>query len=208
MRPRFLAASAVMTLLGITAAAPHAIAQQVASKDPRAVKAGTYKVEPYHTQVGFSVSHFGFTDFSGFFSGISGSLVLDPSQPSASKLEVSVPVQSVLTTAPLLDGLLKGDKWFDTAKFPTATFTSTEVKLTGTETATIVGDFTLHGVTKRVTLQAHLVGSGVNPLDKLFTVGFKAIGTIERSEFGVKQDLPLIGDDVRLTIDGAFELQQ
>ena len=71
MKPTLIA-GALAALL--SAVAPlHAVAQ-VASQDPKTVKAGTYAVEPYHTQVGFSISHFGFTNFSGFFSGASGTL--------------------------------------------------------------------------------------------------------------------------------------
>lgn len=197
------AAAALLSLAG-----PLQAQAQVASQDPKAVKAGTYKVEPYHTQVGFSISHFGFTDFSGFFSGASGTLQLDPAKLGVTKLDVSVPVTSVLTTVSVLDDQLKGDQWFDTAKFADATFVSTKVTPTGKGTATIVGDFTLHGVTKPVTLKARLVGSGVDPLDKTFTVGFEASGTIARSDFGVKQYLPLLGDEVRLSIASNFKLQQ
>ena len=204
MKPTLIA-GALAALL--SAAVPlHAVAQ-VASQDPKAVKAGTYAVEPYHTQVGFSISHFGFTNFSGFFSGASGTLQLDPAKLSATKLEVSIPVSSVLTTVSVLDDELKGDKWFDAAKFANATFTSTSVTSTGAGAATINGDLTLHGVTKPITLKAHLVGSGVNPLDKTFTVGFEATGTIKRSDFDVKQYLPLLGDEVHLTIAGNFKLQ-
>ncbi|MBV8683740.1 MAG: polyisoprenoid-binding protein [Caulobacteraceae bacterium] len=203
-----LVAGAATALLALTAASPIALAQQVSSPDPHAVKAGTYKVEPYHTQVSFSISHFGFTDFYGLFSGASGTLQLDPSTPSASKLEVSIPVTSILTTVPVLDNELKNAQWFDVAKYPTATFNSTKVVRTGNDTATVTGDLTLHGVTKQETLQVRLVGSGVNPLDKSFTVGFEAVGTIKRSDFGVTQYVPLVGDDVALKIAGAFVRQQ
>ena len=194
-------------LSGLAAASGTGLAQQVASADPTAVKAGTYQVEPYHTQVTFSLSHFGFTDFSGFFSGASGSLRLDPAHPAATQLQVTVPVGSVTTTVAKLDGELKGDQWFDAAKFPTATFTSTRVTPTGRGTATIAGTLTLHGVSRPVTLQARFVGAGVNPLDKSEPVGFSAKGTIKRSEFGVKQYVPLVGDDVQLMIAGAFTRQ-
>jgi polyisoprenoid-binding protein YceI len=157
--------------------------------------------------VSFEVSHFGFTDFSGFFSGASGTLQLDPAKVSASKLEVTIPVQSVLTTVPVLDTELKGDKWFDAVQFPNATFVSTKVTSTGKDTATIAGDLTIHGVTKPVMLKARLVGSGTNPLDKSFTVGLEATGTIKRSDFGIKQYLPLVGDEIALKIAGAFVLQ-
>ena len=198
---------AMSALLAISTLAPAAVAQQVSSTDPQAVKAGTYKVEPYHTQVGFSISHFGFTNFSGLFSGASGSLQLDPAHPGSAKLEVSVPVDTLRTTVTKLDNELKGDQWFDVAKYPTASFVSTKISRTGTDTATIEGNLTLHGVTRPVVLQAHLIGSGTNPLDKSFTAGFQATGTIKRSDFGVKQYLPLLGDDVQLSIAGAFVLQ-
>lgn len=199
-------AGAMSAILIAAATAPQAIAQ-VSSSDPAAVKAGAYKVEPFHTQVGFSLSHFGFTSYSGLFSGASGTLKLDPATPGNSKLTVTIPVQSVLTTVPSLTEELKGGQWFDAAKYPTATFTSTRVVKTSANTATITGDLTLHGVTKSVTLQAHLVGSGVNPLDKAFTAGFQASGALKRSDFGITQYLPLLGDEVQLTIAGAFELQ-
>src|SRR5476649_540335 len=130
MRKLFLIGGLLSAVLSLTSA-DLALAQQVASTNPSSVKAGTYKIEPYHTQAGFSVSHFGFTNFSGVFSGASGSLVLDPAKPTAAKLEVAIPVQSVQTTVAVLDGMLKGDQWFDAAKFPTATFTSTQVVRSG-----------------------------------------------------------------------------
>ena len=206
MRKLSLAAG-LLSAFCVLASADLALAQQVALSDPASVKAGTYKVEPYHTQAVFSVSHFGFTNFYGVFSGASGSLVLDPAKPSAAKLEVTIPVQSVQTTNAQLDGMLKGDQWFDATKFPNATFTSTKVVLSGKDSAVIAGNLTLHGVTKAITLQAHFIGTGVNPLDKSFTAGFEATGTIKRSDFGVSTYVPLVGDDVRLTIAGAFVLQ-
>ena len=190
----FIAASAVM------AASP-------AAPTLSSVKAGTYKVESYHTQVGFSLSHFGFTSYSGLFSGATGSLRLDPANPGADRLEVTIPVDSILTTVPKLTDELKGEKWFDATKFPQATFTSTSVAVGPDGVATIAGNLTLHGVTKPIVLHAHLMGAGVNPIDKMYTIGFQASGTIKRSEFGVSMYAPALGDDVELTIAGAFELQ-
>jgi polyisoprenoid-binding protein YceI len=205
MKAHVLAAGALAATLALSAVSAEA---QAPSRDPAAVKAGTYKVEPYHTQVSFTLSHFGLSEFSGFFSGASGSLTLNPSNPSANKLDVTIPVDSVLTTVPKLTGELKGDKWFDAAKYPAAEFVSTKVTLAGKASAIINGTLTLHGVTKPIVLKAHLVGAGVNPIDKAYTVGFSATGTIKRSTFGVSTYVPYIGDDVHLTIAGAFELQQ
>ena len=197
-----LAAGVLSTLAAVLAT--QGIAQQVASTTPASVRAGTYSIEPSHTQVTFSVSHFGFTEYSGLFSGASGSLQIDPAHPATAKLEVSMPVARVQTTSAKLDDELKGDQWFDAARFPTATFASTKVTPAGSGRATIAGNLTLHGVTRPVILKARFVGAGVNPLDKSETIGFSATGTIKRSAFGVKQYVPLIGDDVTLSIAGAF----
>jgi polyisoprenoid-binding protein YceI len=169
-------------------------------------KPGSYKVESYHTQVGFSISHFGFTNYSGLFSGATGSLQLDPAKLGTSKLDISIPVDTVTTTVSKLTDELKGDQWFDTAKFPKATFVSTQVVPTA-EGATVTGNLTLHGITKPVVLHVRFIGAGVNPIDKAYTIGFEAIGTIKRSDFGVKTYLPAVGDEVQLSIAGAFEQQ-
>jgi len=190
---------AILTTSAAVAAPP------IAALD--SVRAGTYKVESYHTEVGFSLSHFGFTNYSGLFSGVTGSLRLDPGNLATTRLEVSVPVQSILTTVPVLTDELKGDKWFDVAKFPQAAFTSTNVTVGQNGELTIAGNLTLHGATRPIVLHAHLVGVGVNPIDKQYTVGFQANGTIKRSDFGISLYAPALGDDVELSIAGAFELQ-
>jgi polyisoprenoid-binding protein YceI len=169
-------------------------------------KAGTYKVETNHTQVGFSLSHFGFTNYSGLFAGATGNLQVDPKHLEGAKLEVTVPVQSLITTVPVLTDELKGDKWFDAAKYPSATFTSTKVVPTA-DGATITGNFTLRGVTKPVELHAHFLHAGVNPIDKAYTIGFQATGTIKRTDYGISLYAPAVGDEVTLTIAAAFELQ-
>ncbi|HQT85769.1 MAG: polyisoprenoid-binding protein [Acidiphilium sp. 37-64-53] len=198
---------AALAVTALIAAAPSALAQ-IASKNPAAVKAGTYKVDPYHTQVVFTLSHFGFTEFSGMFGDASGSLVLNTAKPAADKLDVTIGMKSVMTTVPALTTELNNNQWFDTAKYPTTTFTSTKVIRTGKTTATIDGNLTLHGVTRPIVLKARFIGTGINPIDKADTVGFSAIGVVKRSEFGVKAYVPMVGDDVTLTLAGAFELQK
>nr|WP_289847415.1 YceI family protein [Asaia lannensis] len=186
---------------------PQAHAQKGGTPDPKAVQAGSYAVEPYHTQVGFTLLHMGFTDFSGFFSQASGTLTLDPAHVDATKLDVTLPIASVQTTVSKLDGELKGADWFDADKFPTAHFVSTRIVRIGASMASITGDLTLHGVTRPITFKARLIGSGVNPLDKKETVGFEGNAVISRSAFGVSRYVPLVGDSVTLHIAAAFERQ-
>ena len=170
-------------------------------------QSGTYDIEPGHTQVGFSVLHFGFTNYLGIFSNVSGTLILDPKNPTTSKLSVTIPVDSVQTTSSKLNDELKGTQWFDAAKFPNATFESTSIHVTGRNDALVTGNLTLHGVTKPETLKVHFIGAGINALDKKYTTGFEATGTLKRSDFGVKMYVPYVSDEVQLRINGAFEKQ-
>ena len=181
-----------------------ASAQVPANPDPAAVQPGRYAIEPTHTRVLFSVSHMGFTTWYGDFTGASGVLLLDPQHPTADSLSVSLPIASVTTTNAKLDEELKSADWLDAARFPTATFQSTHVAVTGPGQADVTGDFTLHGVTRPLTLHVSFNGAGVNPLDKTYTAGFEVRGALRRSDFGVAKYVPLIGDDVALTISGAF----
>lgn len=176
-----------------------------ASHDPVAVQGGTFHTDPNHTLVTFDVNHFGFTHFYGVFPAATGTLVLDPKAASKSKLDVTVPIARVSTTNTTLDGELRGAEWFDADRFPAARFVSTRVVPTGRGSARVEGTLTMHGVTKPVVLNATFEGAGTNPLSKAYTVGFKATGHLQRSAFGVAKYVPLVGDDVTLTIAGAFE---
>jgi polyisoprenoid-binding protein YceI len=196
--------SAVAAAMAVCALVPvHASAQ--ASADPAKVQAGSYAVEPNHTRVMFAVNHLGFTTYYGNFTGVSGSLQLDPAKPETSQVSVSIPVASVTTTNAVLDAELKSPAWLNAAADPTIAFKSTKVVVTGANTADITGDLTLHGVTKPVTLAAKFNASGPNPMSHKVTVGFDATAHLTRSDFGVKTYVPMIGDQVDVIISAAFE---
>jgi polyisoprenoid-binding protein YceI len=203
MTSRSFAAGAALAL-ALSLALP-ALAQTAPSTDPAAVRPGAYKVEPSHTRILFSVAHMGFSTWYGDFTGASGTLRLDPARPANSELQVSVPVASVSTTNSVLDGELKSADWLDAARFPTMSFTSRQVTVTGPGRADVLGDLTLHGVTKPVTLHATFNAAGTNPLSKAYTVGFEARGAIKRSDFGITKYAPLIGDEVQLILSAPFE---
>lgn len=177
------------------------------SGTPQTVLAGTYAVEPGHTQVMFSVSHMGISPFAGTFSGASGSMTLDPKNIAATKLSVTVPIASVQTTSDKLTEELKSADWLDGTKFPTATFTATSVAPRDSGTAEISGNLTLHGVTKPVTIMARFFGAAQNPMNKKDSIGFVGHALIKRSEFGVTQYVPMISDETLLVINAAFEKQ-
>ena len=190
------------TTLALFAAVP-VIAQSGQPQTSRIV-AGSYTADPSHTQVAWSVNHLGFNLYNGLFAGTTGTMTLDPANPAKAAVAIQIPLDKVVTTSDALTAHLKRADFFDTAKFPVATFKSTSVTVRGTA-ATIAGDLTLHGVTRPVSLEARFVGAGDNPLSKAATVGFEATTSIKRSDYGIKFGLPGIGDQVDLRITAAFE---
>ena len=171
------------------------------------VKAGTYAVEPAHTQVTFSVSHFGISPFAGTFSGASGTMTVDPARPTATQLTVIIPVASVQTTSTGLTDELKSTDWLDAGKYPTATFRSTSVRTLSADAVQVDGQLTLHGVTRPATLRARLFGAATNPMSKKASVGFLGRMEIKRSDFGVTKYVPVVSDETVLVINAAFERQ-
>lgn len=176
-----------------------------ATHDPAAVQAGTFRTDPNHTLVTFAIDHFGFSEFYGTFPNATGTLVLKRNSIGGAQVDITVPIARVATTNKTLDGELLSPDWFDAQRFPTARFVSSRVVPIGPRSARIEGTVTLHGVSRPLTLNATLGGAGVNPLSKAYTVGFKATGHLRRSDFGVAKYVPLVGDDVTLTIAAAFE---
>lgn len=168
-------------------------------------QADTYKLDPTHTAVTWHISHFGFSNPSGKFMNADGTVVFDEKNPAASSVNVTIPIADGLSGVPKLDEHLKTADFFDVAKYPTATFKSTKVEVTGDKTANVTGDLTLHGVTKPVVLNVRFNQAGENMM-KLKTVGFSAATQIKRSDFGMKTYIPNLGDEVRLDIEAEANL--
>jgi polyisoprenoid-binding protein YceI len=191
--------------LGVSLYAAPLMAQAPASPpSAAAVQAGTYKLDPHHTQVVWSVDHLGFSRLFGMVGGMSGTLQLDPARLSGASLQVDIPLSGLtVTSAPFAEHLRTSDL-FDVAKFPTVRFLSRTVTVRGQE-ATIAGDLTLRGVTQPVVLNARFYGAGVNAMNKAQTVGFSGKAQLKRSAFGLGYGAPAVSDVIDLEITAAFE---
>ncbi|MEZ5655434.1 MAG: YceI family protein [Sphingobium sp.] len=175
--------------------------------DTKLISGGTYEVDPGHTQVLFAFDHMGFTKNMGIIAEpASGCLTLDPEAPEKAKVAVTFPVKNIRTGVPGLDEHLMNGDFFDAENFPTATFTSTSVKVDGTE-AEITGNLTIKGKTKEVTLDADFVGAGTFAMGGKAseTVGFNAQAIIKRSDFDLGYGIPLVADTIELKITAGFE---
>lgn len=170
------------------------------------VRAGRYRLDPSHTRVLFSVSHFGFSTFYGEFVRPEGTLEFDPANVAGSMLRVAVPVASIQTMNATLDEELRSSDWLDSERYPTLTLAMTACGAQPDGSLRILAQMSLHGVTRQVLLEARFVGAGVNPKNERYTLGFDVRGKIRRSDFGVTA-APLIGDELTMIIGAAFELE-
>jgi polyisoprenoid-binding protein YceI len=179
--------------------------------DVSRVAAGTYQVDPGHTLVGWRANHFGFNDYFGIFGNPTGTLEIDPANPAAAKLDVTLPIASVITASEgLTDHLTRAGRdgaapdFFGPDPAP-ARFVSTSVEPTGDLTANITGDLTMNGVTRPVVIAAEFTGAGANPMSQVQTIGFEGTTTIKRTDFGINAFVPMVSDEVELDISAAFE---
>ncbi len=160
----------------------------------------TYTLDPGHTMVLFSWNHFGFSNPTANLGQVEGTLVYDEKDPSKATVEATLPLSGLDSFVPKLDEHLKSADFLDAAKYPNVTFKSTKVTPAGKGKLKVVGDLTVHGVTKPVTLDVTLNKIGPHPMMKVQTVGFDATTTIKRSDFGVGAYVPNVSDEIKVRI--------
>lgn len=165
----------------------------------------SYKLDPNHTMVIFSWSHFGFSHPVAELGLGEGTLVFDEKDPAKSSVEVTLPLERLDTHVAKLDEHLKKPDFFDAEKYPVITFKSTRVEARGSGRYKVTGDLTVHGVTRPVVLDAKLNKVGEHPMLKAQAIGFDATTTLKRSEFGVGAYVPNVSDEIKvqITTEGA-----
>lgn len=169
-------------------------------------KAETAKVEHYtfdkaHTQILFFVNHLGFSNSQGEFHEYDGFFNFDRENPENSKIDVTIKTSSIDMDDKEWDDHMKNEDFFHVEKFPTMTFKSTDIEVSGENTADITGDLTLLGVTKPVTLNVTHNKSGRHPYSGKYVSGFSATTTLKRSDFGMTYGLPAVGDEVEIILE-------
>ncbi len=169
---------------------------------PSFAQTSTWKPDPAHSGVDFSISHLTISKVRGHFNLTGGEVVWDEKDITKSKVNITIAVDSVDTQNSQRDADLKSEKFFETAKFPTGTFVSTSVAKTSGG-LTINGNLTVHGITKPVTLTVEGPNGPVTGMDKKQHTGFSATTTLDRFAFGLAPSYPesAVGKEVKLTID-------
>lgn len=154
--------------------------------------AGKYAIDPAHATIGFSVRHLDIADIVGKFNQVEGTFTLGD-QPA---FHAVIPVKSVNTGVEQRDDHLRSSDFFNVEKFPTIEFKSTGVEQEG-NSYTLVGDFTMHGETKEITLPLRYLGTAEMHGTR---VGFTGETTIDRREWGLTAWQGMVGNDIRLII--------
>jgi polyisoprenoid-binding protein YceI len=170
----------------------------------------TWNLDPAHSVAEFKVKHMMISNVKGSFSGLAGVLKLDETDYTHSTVEASVSIASLKTGDDQRDGHLKSADFFDAEKFPTLTFKSTNIDSTGGPNYTVAGDFTLHGITKQITLAVEDISEPSKDPWGNQRIGLSASTKINRKDFGLTWNSALeaggvlVGEEVTITLEIQF----
>lgn len=179
------------------------------SSSAPAASVRTLAIDKAHSEVGFEVRHL-ISKVRGHFADFEGTITFDAAEPRNSKVDVTIQAASIVTNEPNRDAHLKSDDFFAAATYPVLTFVSTAITSAGTDAYRVEGDLTIHGVTRRVVLEADYLGEAKDPWGRE-KVAFEARTTLNRKDFGLNWNAALetggflVGDQVtvRLSIQAA-----
>lgn len=169
-----------------------------------------YELDPAHSHIGFSIRHMMVSQQRGVFRGASGTLTLDRADPSKSKIDVSIDVDTINTNVADRDNHLRGPDFFDVANHPKLTFVSREIKVQDDGEVRVTGDLTIRGTTRSVVLNVEPLSEESKDMYGLIRVGTSATTKISRKEFGLVWNALLetggvaLADDVKIALDVQF----
>ena len=176
--------------------------------------ADVWVMDKQNSSVRFTWNHLGLSRQSGQFLDVDGRLQFTPTDPTSGSINVAIKTGSVFTGVPEYDSNLKSGDFFNVAEHPIITFKSTSVRVITEKTGEVDGELTIRGVTNPVTLQVMWNFSGEHPFAPInptfkgkWASGFSATTTVLRSAWGLTRALPLIGDEIRITIEAEFLLK-
>jgi polyisoprenoid-binding protein YceI len=179
---RLIALAVTVTLSGAAAAAPE-----------------TYIIEGSHTLPRFEYNHLGYSNQASRFDRTTGTIVIDRVAKTGS-VNVSIDTTSVNTGSAKFDEHIQGEDFFDTAKYPTITYTSDTLRFKGDTLVGVDGNLTIKGITKPVALKVESILCKPHPIMKKAACGANAVAKIQRSDFNLGKYAPAVSDEVTLII--------
>lgn len=177
------------------------VASAVAVCTSAVAQTSTWQIDPNHSDAQFAVTHMGISTVRGDFTKISGTVGYDPSDAKKDQVDVTIDTKSIDTRVEMRDNDLKSDHWFDVAKYPTITFKSTKVEEEHPGKLSVIGDLTMHGVTKSVELDVDGPTKAMNDGHGHLHMGVSATTALDRTQFGMTGFQGMVGNEIKLTID-------
>ena len=159
----------------------------------------TYNIDNSHTYPHFSYSHLGYSTQTHKFDKTSGKVVMD-FQAKTGSVDVTIDATSVNTGFALFNEHIQGEDYFHTAKYPTITFKSSDMKFKGNKPVSVAGDLTIKGVTRPVKLEITHFKCMPHPMLKAPACGANATTQVKRSDFNMGKNAPFVSDEVTLTL--------
>ncbi len=170
----------------------------------------TWKIDPVHSTAQFKVKHMMIANVKGEFTGVTGTLNLDPADITKSQVQASIDAATINTRDPQRDAHLKSADFFDVEKFPTLSFKSTHISQRGEGELTVAGDLTIHGMTRSVVFEVEGPSASMKDPWGNIRLGLSATTRINRKDFGLTWNAALetggilVGDEVTITLDVEF----
>jgi polyisoprenoid-binding protein YceI len=167
----------------------------------------TYKIDPAHSTAQFVARHMMITNVRGGFSGVQGTVVYEPENPTASSVDVVIDANTINTLEAARDAHLKSADFLDVEKYPSITFKSSSIAPDGDGELNLKGDLTLHGVTKQVALKVEAPSTETKDPFGNARIGASATAMIKRSDFGLTWNAPLetggllVGDNLKIELE-------
>lgn len=170
------------------------------------LQAQNWSLDKGHSKIGFNVTHHMISEVDGYFKTFTAKLTSSKEDFSDAVFELAAETNSINSENEMRDKDLRGPNFFDVEKFTSLTFKSTSLKKVSGNKYTLVGDLTIKGITKPVTMDVTIVGPEPHPRTKKPAIGIKALCTINRKDFGIGPDLPdlMVSNEVQLRATGEF----
>lgn len=166
----------------------------------------TFAIDPSHSRMGFTVRHMGFSKVRGRFEQFEGVIQMEPGDLTTLEADATVQTASIMTNEEKRDAHLRSADFFDVEKYPTITFKSTEVRNASDDSFVLIGEFTMHGVTKIIELDGTFLGEGQDPWGST-RIAVEARTKLNRKEFGLNWNAVLetggvlVSEEVEITLE-------
>ncbi len=164
-----------------------------------ALASSTYQIDPVHSEVSFRIRHLGLSKVYGRFVTYKGTLVLDEQDMTKSKVDVAIEAASINTENAMRDKDLRSPHFFYVNQYPAVTFRSVSVKALAKDRFEVIGDFSMHGVTKRIMIPISATGTTSSP--KETRVGFEGTLTLNRNDYALTYMPGIVGEEVSITLE-------